>query len=346
MKKWVYLFITILFVILTLIGIFNYIIDPLWTFSHKNRLQSHQEGFDERQQKLNLIYFNNFNYDGVLLGSSRVTLHDVNTFKDKNIFNLAVDGMRPYEYNSFIEYAKKRNKKDFEYIILGLDFIAINDFVKNYSIKSKINITEGSFYRYKTLFSYDNTLKSIRNIKNIKKYKKRFKTYNQNYVASSFVANGKVVEEKVFNYIKNTKDKEIEYKREEYINTLKEIIKNNPNSKIIIFSTPLPSPLIKSIFKNEKNRISYINWMKDLVSISAYFYSFFDVDNVSNDYKNTFMDSGHYYPFIGNCINQKIFDLECSSLPQYSDNFGFLIKEENVDEFIYKQFMKVDKIDE
>lgn len=86
--------------------------------------------------------------------------------------------------------------------------------------------------------------------------------------------------------------------------------------------------------------------MKDLVSISAYFYSFFDVDNVSNDYKNTFMDSGHYYPFIGNCINQKIFDLECSSLPQYSDNFGFLIKEENVDEFIYKQFMKVDKIDE
>ena len=86
--------------------------------------------------------------------------------------------------------------------------------------------------------------------------------------------------------------------------------------------------------------------MKDLVSISAYFYSFFDVDNVSNDYKNTFMDSRHYYPFIGNCINQKIFDLECSSLPQYSDNFGFLIKEENVDEFIYKQFMKVDKIDE
>lgn len=80
-KRWIKNLNLAVFLIMTFTTSINFIADPLWTFSHQNIFSKYQDGFDERQQKTNFIYFNGLNkYDGLLLGSSRTTYINQNDF--------------------------------------------------------------------------------------------------------------------------------------------------------------------------------------------------------------------------------------------------------------------------
>ena len=76
-KKWLLQFVVGGFIVFFLIfgGVvyFNYYIDPLWNFNHKNEWNDFQDGFDERQQKTNYILSHPFQYDSLMIGTSRVT---------------------------------------------------------------------------------------------------------------------------------------------------------------------------------------------------------------------------------------------------------------------------------
>lgn len=336
MKKWLKNNLFLFGGILVSIAGLNYFMDPLWCFGHKHSLQAHQEGFDERQQKLNLIYYHPFKYDGLILGSSRVTLHDPRSFGNVKIFNMAVDGMRPYEFDSYIEYAKKRNGGDFKYIILGLDFMAIEDTDDAYTIATRIAQTETFFYRYQTLIAYDTLNRSIRNFKNsaMGKYKKRFKTYNESHIASSHHASADIVKEKVENYRQSIVNKKIAYRRKEYLKTLETLRQHNPNTRFVVFTTPLPEPLIRTLFDVKENQETFRIWMKDIFTLFGSYYSFYSINPVTQDYTSTFMDAGHYYPEIGECIDQKIFHSPCSI--KEHEKFGDLVTSENLDRVIAK----------
>ena len=54
---------------------FIYYIDPMWTFNHKNAHNDVQTVIDERQQKANAMHFQPFDYDTLLIGSSRVYVY-------------------------------------------------------------------------------------------------------------------------------------------------------------------------------------------------------------------------------------------------------------------------------
>ena len=73
MKKWIFYTITTLLIALISIAMFNWFVDPMWTFNQSNFLNKYQNDFDERQQKSNLIYFTPFKYDAIMLGSSKIT---------------------------------------------------------------------------------------------------------------------------------------------------------------------------------------------------------------------------------------------------------------------------------
>ena len=65
----------------------NYVIDPLWVFSHSNALNNKQPVFNERQQKTNKLYFGLDNnetqqYDSLMIGSSRGAMFDQNDFAE------------------------------------------------------------------------------------------------------------------------------------------------------------------------------------------------------------------------------------------------------------------------
>lgn len=325
MKKWVHFNLFVLSIIIGIIGTFNYIMDPLWCFAHKNVLQSNREGFEERQQKINLIHFQPFQYDGIILGSSRVTVHNATTVKATRLFNMAADGMQPYEFNDYIEYAKQKNGHSFNYIILGLDFLAIEQHRQEYYIEPYIRNTNSLLYRYKTLFSFDSLEISIKNLKNtfFGRAKKRFKTYNQDHIAFALPKDNQLVENKISTYLTSLHNKTIRYDRTNYLKTLQELKKNNPDAIFIVFTTPLPEPVLTSLFENKANQETYKQWINDISTLYGSFYNFCYVNSITQNYQTHFVDEGHYISDVGNCINLKIMGNECSA-PEYKD-FGLLI---------------------
>ena len=74
-----------------LFALFNYTIDPLWTFGSSNRYNNAQPGFDERQLKTNRAYFGGLKqYDALMLGSSRGTYINQHDFKTMKLFNYSI----------------------------------------------------------------------------------------------------------------------------------------------------------------------------------------------------------------------------------------------------------------
>lgn len=330
-KIWLRLSLFILVSLTASIGFFNYLMDPLWCFNHNFFLQAHQEGFNERQQKINLIHFSShFNYDALLLGSSRVTIHNSPLIKSAKTFNLAINGMQPYEFNDYIEYAKKKNQKDFQYIILGLDFSSLGNSAQPYKIDSFVQTANIPLYRYKTLFSYDTLSISFKNFRNTAfgKYKKRFKTYDQNHIAFAYQKNPEMVKNVIKESVLRLKNSKINYQRSEYLQILNQLQKNNPRTQFIIFTTPLPSPLITEMLRSSHNRQIYTIWLRDIVNTFGSVYHFFYLNEVTENYTSTFVDEGHYISEVGNCIDAKIFNQPCINTGY--KNFGIVINQNNV----------------
>jgi len=325
MKKWLKINTTFLISSLLILGSFNYFMDPLWCFQHKNFLQSKREGFNERQQKINLLHFNNQNYQGLILGSSRVTVHQGRTFYPLKILNLAADGMQPYEFEGYIQYAKMIHKSDLDYIILGLDLLPAGISDDDYNITTYINNSNAYFYRYKMLLSNDATEISVKNFRNsfFHRYKKRFKTYDEDHIAATYSKAPAEVEKIVKNYVAIIKNEKMSYKRDKYIQILTQLKKNNPNTKFIIFTTPLPEPILNTLLQDQNNKDLYDQWLYDITKIFGSVYHFCYSNDITKDYQNTFVDEGHYTTEVGNCINNKIFNLPCKL--NGSDDFGKLL---------------------
>lgn len=330
-KQWLRFSLLNLLVLTSFIVIFNYAMDPLWSFNHKNSLQAHQEGFNERQQKVNLIHFSkSFNYDALILGSSRVTIHNTHLIQSAKTFNLAINGMQPYEFNNYIEYAKQKNQKEFKYIILGLDFTSIDYSAHHHNIQPYIDTSNALLYRYKALLSYDTLKISLKNFRNTAfgKYKKRFKTYNQDYIAFAYSKNPQDVKSAIEESAQKLKNNNINYKRGEYLSVLTQLKKNNPNTHFIVFTTPLPSAHINTLLESSHNREICTQWLFDIIAIFGSVHHFFYLNHVTQNYPETFVDEGHYISDVGNCIDAKIFSQPC--IKTYNKNFGILINQNNI----------------
>ena len=90
---------------------FIYYIDPLWLFGTSHEYNDVQVAFNERQQKMNHIYYQPFEYDTLLLGSSRSTYINQHDFEGMDVYNFAVSNISVREYNAFIEIAKEKEMK-------------------------------------------------------------------------------------------------------------------------------------------------------------------------------------------------------------------------------------------
>ena len=64
---------TILF--LSIIASFTFLMDPFWTFSHSHKLNSLQKSSNEREQKSNLLYFQNKQYNSLNITVYFTILH-------------------------------------------------------------------------------------------------------------------------------------------------------------------------------------------------------------------------------------------------------------------------------
>lgn len=331
MKKWLKIYLTVLFGILISVSLFNYLMDPLWCFSHKNHFQSAQGTFNERQQKINLMYFQPFKYDGLFLGSSKITIHDPTIISHHGkIFNLAFDGMRPYEFNEYIEYAKKLNHKEFKYIIIGLDFTHIEKNPNEFHINKYLKNTTSAGYRYKILFSYDTFIRSIKNFKYsvFKKHNNGFKSYDQNHIAHAYKKDPQYVHSLIQESVISMKNSDLIYDRNNYLKAIEQLKQNNPNTKFIIFTTLLPYPILHKLFESKTNQLTFELWLNDIYNEFGPFWHFLYKNQIIYDYEKYFVDPAHYTSEVANCINNKIITKECEN-PSFK-NFGIYISDQKV----------------
>lgn len=332
LKRWVFINISMMLIILSTIVLFNFLMDPLWCFQHKNFLQTHQEGFNDRQQKINVMHFSpSFDYNTLLIGSSRVSIHNANAIKNEKAFNIAMNGMTQDEFNDYIEYAKKINhNKPFKYIIIGLDFTSIDKDSEHAPFKEYIQTAQAPLYRYKTLLTYDILHRSIVNVKNAltDRYKKRFKTYDADHIGFAYPTNPDKVESIVQEALDKNQKRVIHYQSAKYCQILERLKANNPDTKFLVFTTPLPGPIVSALLTSEHNKQMYRLWIQDLVKTFGSVHHYFYLNAVTKNYTSTFVDEGHYTTEIGNCIDDQLFGRPCSG--SYSSDFGIVINQDNV----------------
>src|ERR1039457_1338805 len=105
----------------------NIIIDPMWCFSHENKLNAKQLAFAEREQKTNYLTYHHEPYNALLIGNSRVVYMDQNDFSGMSVFNYAVSAMVASEYAGYIGYARNVTSNHIKIVYIGLSFASVND---------------------------------------------------------------------------------------------------------------------------------------------------------------------------------------------------------------------------
>lgn len=322
-----YVILISLFIII-LVGIVNYIVDPLRMFQHENKFNAKQLDFDERQQKTNYLKFvavpKNINFESVLLGSSRSTYINQNRFEDLGVFNYAANGMSIYEYDKFIEYFIKINRKAPKKIILGMDFF--NTALEKNRLFNKENYliqTESYLYRLKTLLNIKLTEYSIRNIKQFYKTSKPFYTRNNiKYIPNTPNYQPKNTIEIESNLIKFKNYKFDSNMKKEYI----KLKTNYKNSDFIIYTSPVTLLQLKDYEKNNYLQ-HYFHWLEELVEIFGEVHHFMYPNYVTSNL-NYFFDATHMLPQTGEYIARYI-----SKKEKFKD-FGITLTKDNIREFI------------
>ena len=318
------------------IAIFNYTTDPLWLFTHKNEWNDVQQGFNERQQKVNKFKYGEEQYDALLLGSSRSTYINQHDFKDLKVFNFAVSSMYAEEYKGYIDYAKEINGKPFEYIFLGLDFFATNKYRELAEEKPEFYTEEADsyLYRIKSTASFDTLKKSISVYQSSKKNQPVFidhRFYNRENVAMPFPVDDQLrqarIETNIYQFFQNNEPYEYDPK---VMEMLKQLKAENPKTKFIVYTTPVTLPRFVIEMQNEEYLKGYERWLMDLTETFGTVHHFMDINEMTRHLPN-FIDSHHFTPDAGTKIVQAIWN----DRNKYS-NFGVTLNKDNAESEIVK----------
>ena len=313
---------------------FNYFMDPLWCFRISHAYNQVQVEINERKQKTNYITFRDFNYRGLLIGSSRCAFISQYSFKGLPVYNYSVNAFRIDELSPFTNYAKKRNGRDFEYIFLGLDFENAGRYAADAATLAAAgkNIEESNspFYRVKTLLSIDTARYSYSNLENYRRgYWRYYDRDNVEHIK-------KHTEEELVGiytlHLKEYTDKKISRYRnfvysEEYKSYLERYKKENPRSSIVVFITPTALPIME-IIVSYGLLDDYFRWLSEIVDVFGELRLFMYPNAVTNDYFEYFFDPGHAYPSVGDRIVDAIYNKKISG----DSDFGMLITRSNFTE--------------
>jgi len=341
-KKWVTIWFRILLTAIPIIAIINYIVDPLWIFTHKNNLNTVQKSFNERQQKTNHIYFNGLEkYDSLLLGSSRTTYINQNDFHNMSVYNYAFNDSSPHEFSQFIEFAKEVKGEDFKNIIIGADFVAteIPSVVKSKHPEVYINNVKSFAYKYKTILSFDALKESIKNIKYSMKGTARVYYDRDNIKYRTKLSEEARLEK--YNYNMNQRliqSSEGKYHYDNnYLKRFKKIKADNPNSNFLVFTTPVSANLLVTLLRTNHRFPEYKRWLNELLEVFGEVHHYMSINTITTNLEN-YPDAEHYYPHIAKLLANKSTN---KSNPDIPNDFGIILNKHNVDEFLNKLEIEV-----
>ena len=342
-KKWVRYFLLIVFSTISLFGLFNYTIDPLWTFCHSNQYNNAQPGFNERQLKTNRAYFCGLEqYDALLLGSSRTTYINQHDFKTMKVFNYSGVAMYPNEYKEWVKQAKEIKGSDFKTVIIGVDFFGSNggpfgqmQMKQTPKPSHYLEISKSMMYPYKMLFTTDTLEKSMESIEHSKKLGTT--DYTRTNVKQTIHISKERKQQAInhqtglYTYQVYGSGYQFNPKLKPYFEVLK---KENPKTKFIIFTTPISIDLFKILVQSGRLD-DYKKWLRLLVKEFGEVYDFMGINTITKN-RDNYADLHHFYPEFGTLIADRVTGVKNSKLP---NDFGIRVNKENLE----SHFKEIDK---
>ncbi len=305
-NKWIIKAFLLSLVIPGMVAAVNCFMDPLWFCGFSHRFNQKQEDFNERQQKTNYITFLDFNYDGLIIGSSTSTNINQHSFKGIRVYNYAINALQPLEYKPYVRYARERNGKNFQYIFIGLDFLFTGHITPPPFAPEKIFAdTNNPLYRIKTLISLDTFKFSMKNFMNTAN--KRHIYYDRNNEKhTTQLSPGEIkahIAALMGFFEKSTTPVSFNNYRYNatYASVLKSIRDDNPGTIIVPFTTPVVHEFMAGMVRN--NLLDeYERWIRDIVGVYGECYNFMFPNAMSKNAYKYFHDPNHTYPFVGDMM--------------------------------------------
>lgn len=282
----------------------NFYVDPLWLFEHENHYNKSQWGFDERQQKTNLVRFSEFNYDGLLLGSSRTTHINQWAFADTRVFNYAAVGMRPVEFSGYVAFAQSVRRRPFKVIYLGMDFVATNRLNPGSPLRAGhyVQSSEALLYRLESLLNYDTFGKSFRNIRQAASTT-ACDCYNRQNVkrlpAAPLDIRTAAVSSDIAAY--STKVYGPDYVYEDRLKLILASLKNDHlGTRFVPFITP-PSYKLFQVLVRMGRLPDYERWLTEMIDVFGGVYDFSGRNSITTNMDN-YVDGHHFRDNVGDLI--------------------------------------------
>lgn len=336
-KLWILTFLMVSTVYISTVTGINFIVDPYWYFSYKNYFNTHQQAFNERQQKSNFLRNTSEQYDSILIGSSRTSYINQNAFTFTKVYNFSVSSMRPIEYKSYIGFFKKQMKNEPKYIIIGMDFAGTNRNRPLFDSTPPRYYFDNSKFSVTKFMSYDLMKKSLHNIqyRHMEHYDDAHAYYDRNNVKYIDCSYKNLSEQRQrLNADVNRYKKDIYGSTYQYDSNLSNIFnqlkKDNPSTKIIVFTTPISKPLF-NVLVEEGRLPDYERWLRSLVKEFGSVWHFMDINSVTTNYSEHFTDGHHAYPKTANMIARKISNPKNPDIPA---DFGILLTADNIDNYL------------
>ncbi|MBN2160468.1 MAG: hypothetical protein JW807_13825 [Spirochaetes bacterium] len=308
----------------------NYFMDPLWCFSPSHRFNQKQDDFNERQQKTNYITFHDFNYQGIIIGSSTGTNIDQRLFRGIKVYNYSINGMQMSEMPYYLDYARRRNGRDFDYIFLGLDFINSSRLAPPpFKPEQVIADTNHWLYRIETLISIGTLKFSRRNFMNY--LYGRHLYYDRNNIKHVTPITREQLDfniKKLMEIIERS-DTGFSFKKyrynEEYRSMLHKLREGHPKTRFVVFTTPVIDEFMTSMA--DYNLLDdYLRWLTDIVHVFGTCYHFMYPCALSREYYENFHDPNHYYPHVSALMVDAMYNSPITG----DSPFGMLLTRENL----------------
>lgn len=326
-KTYLAAFLGVFSILLAAVAGFNAYVDPLWFFAHANAWNRQQIGFDERQQKTNRIAFGGFPYDALLLGSSRVTYMNGHDFPGLTVFNYAVSGMRPEEYEGYLRYARQKKGSALRTVFIGIDFFATN---RHYgggapSAAHYAETAEKPLYRLESLLSADTFRRAM---DNVRARSADCDCYGRDNVKS--MARYSVSEKaEIFRVGLEKFRNEVYGPSYQYDDSLPRRWQNlrraYPETGFVLFTTPISRPLFVVLHESGHGP-DLERWLREAVAEFGQVYDFMGINSVTDNLDN-YQDAGHFYPEIGRLIALRLTGHD----QEVPADFGVRVTAENIE---------------
>ncbi|HPV42251.1 MAG TPA: hypothetical protein PKX40_13820 [Spirochaetota bacterium] len=333
-NKWIIKALLLSLVIPGIVAGINGFMDPLWYCNTSHRFNQKQEDFNERQQKTNFITFHDFDYDGLIIGSSTSTSMNQHHFKGIRVYNYAINALQPLEYVPYIRYAREHNGKGFKYIFVGLDFLLAGKLPPPPFDPEKIFAdTNKPLYRIKTLISLDTLMFSRKTFMNY--LYKRHIYYDRDNVKHTLTLRPEELRANIATLMKHFEKSPFPYSFNNYKyssnsrDILQSIRDDNPGAVIVPFTTPVIDDFMVKMVRN--NLLDdYERWIRDIVAVNGVCYNFMYPNTMSADPLKYFHDPNHTYPFVADMMIDTMYNKKV----EHDTEFCIYITRRNLEEKI------------